>query len=88
MNNLEPRAKIGDVVIVKIKSGVQQRLVLAAYTKRRSWIYENANSLGMNEIFVMQAVIGSKTFTKPLKNVDITNKDILKNLTTNITYAE
>ncbi len=75
MNNLSPRAKIGDVVIVKCKLTnsdiIQATIVDATVTllsdNVRGWLY---------------------WYTDRDEEVDVMleDKDILKNLTTNVSY--
>lgn len=66
--NVEPRAKIGDVVIVKNEFGINQCSVDAAQFGSLWTYYESQNFMHNNDIIIFY------------------DKDILKNLTTNVSY--
>ena len=70
-NNLEPRAKIGDVVLFMKKGGLIENEIImsvvqyAVLWEQKDWVYSDKR-LQITHSF--------------------TDKDILKNLTTNVSY--
>ena len=75
MSNLEPRAKIGDVVIVKFYNKTKPlELTILASINHESESYSAFRSTRKNKRCACYS--------------GFTDKDILKNLTTNITYDQ
>lgn len=85
MNNLEPRAKIGDVVIVRIdKDENRQGVVKASVEKAHVPIMSIQPIDGYPNITIY--LIEYSDFEVDYYRKAVPEEDILKNLTTNISY--
>lgn len=90
-DHLEPRAKIGDVVIVKLKDKEYSDYDYMQVTITEAKCHKHIDILsiqpigGYPSIWIFSAQ--SPGIWKKYKNHVFINKDILKNLTTNKSYA-
>lgn len=79
MNNLEPRAKIGDVVIVELGDEIAENVTHQQLVVRNAEI--ETDRKGKNPAWLYWCSAAEWCDVKPFED-----EDILKNLTTNISY--